>query len=95
MLLARVYKYNLRWAFIMSGLSYSMVVYASYLTRSGVLKDSSAHAFGEEGKAILLVIFTLFFLRVLVFSALNFYSTFSFFFDDNLSQFNLSFFPSR
>jgi cytochrome c-type biogenesis protein CcmF len=62
MLLARVYKYNLRWAFIMSGLSYTMVVYASYLTRSGVLKDSSAHAFGEEGKAILLVIFTLFFL---------------------------------
>jgi len=62
MLLARIYKYNLRWAFIMSGLSYTMVVYASYLTRSGVLKDSSAHAFGEEGKALLLVIFTLFFL---------------------------------
>ncbi len=62
MLLARHYRHNLKWAFFLAGLSYTLVVYASYLTRSGVLKDASAHAFGEEGKAVLLVIFTLFFL---------------------------------
>ncbi len=66
MLISLKYKNNTLWAFALAGLSYGMVVYASYLTRSGVLKDTSAHAFGEEGRAFLLVLYTVSFLLIAV-----------------------------
>ncbi|MCX6269709.1 MAG: cytochrome c biogenesis protein CcsA [Bacteroidetes bacterium] len=62
LLISRKKPQNLFWTYLFAILSYVFVLYASYLTRSGVLKDSSAHAFGDEGKAIPLVIFTLTFL---------------------------------
>jgi cytochrome c-type biogenesis protein CcmF len=68
LLISRKYKNNITWAFILSGMAYTMVVYASYLTRSGVLKDTSAHAFGEEGRAFLLVIYTLVFFGFTLFT---------------------------
>ena len=38
-------------------LSYILVLYATYLTRSGVLADTSAHSFGDNGLELQLVIY--------------------------------------
>ncbi|MHC1708155.1 MAG: cytochrome c biogenesis protein CcsA [Bacteroidales bacterium] len=62
LLIARKRAQNMVWVYLFAILSYFFVLYASYLTRSGVLKDSSAHAFGDEGKAVALVIYNLVFL---------------------------------
>jgi cytochrome c-type biogenesis protein CcmF len=39
-----------------------MVVYATYLTRSGVLGETSVHSFGDSGKALQMLIFNAIFL---------------------------------
>ena len=56
----RNHTYGLAYAFII--LSYFMVWYASYLTRSGVLGQTSVHAFGDNGMSAQLLILTLLFL---------------------------------
>lgn len=45
--------------YIFAMLSFVMVVYASYLTRSGVLGETSVHAFGDDGRSFQLIFFTL------------------------------------
>jgi len=66
MLIARKQNYALFAAFLFSTLSYVLVLFASYLTRSGVLSDSSAHSFGDNGMAAQLVVFLLTFLVLAV-----------------------------
>lgn len=46
--------------YIFTMLSFVMVVYASYLTRSGVLGETSVHAFGDDGRSFQLIFFTSF-----------------------------------
>ncbi|MEI6576324.1 MAG: cytochrome c biogenesis protein CcsA [Bacteroidota bacterium] len=62
LLISRKKPQNISWAAIFISLAYFLVLYASYLTRSGVLKDTSAHAFGEEGRTTPLVVYMLVFL---------------------------------
>lgn len=49
-------------AYLMITLTYVLVLYASFLTRSGVLADTSAHSFGDSGMSGQLLIFLLAFL---------------------------------
>jgi len=65
MLISRKQNYALIAAFIFSTLSYILVLYASYLTRSGVLSETSAHSFGDDGMAAQLVLFLLTFLALM------------------------------
>jgi cytochrome c-type biogenesis protein CcmF len=62
LLVARKQRYALLAAFIFITLSYVLVLYASFLTRSGVLANSSAHSFGDNGMTGQLLIFLLVFL---------------------------------
>lgn len=43
--------------YIFSFLSFIMVIFASYLTRSGILGETSVHAFGDNGLNIQLLVF--------------------------------------
>jgi len=45
--------------YIFTFFGFIMVVYASYLTRSGVLGETSVHAFGDDGRSFQLILFTL------------------------------------
>jgi cytochrome c-type biogenesis protein CcmF len=45
--------------YIFTFLGFIMVLYASYLTRSGVLGETSVHAFGDDGRSFQLILFTL------------------------------------
>ena len=62
LLIARKQNYALFAAFLFSTLSYVLILFATYLTRSGVLSDSSAHSFGDDGMSTQLVMFLLAFL---------------------------------
>lgn len=62
MIIARKQNYSLLTAYIFITLSYVLVLYASFLTRSGVLGDTSAHAFGDNGMTAQLFIYILVFL---------------------------------
>ena len=53
----RNHSYGLSFIFIILG--FVLVIYASYLTRSGVLGETSAHAFGNNGLAAQMVIIML------------------------------------
>ncbi|NTW24574.1 MAG: cytochrome c biogenesis protein CcsA [Lentimicrobium sp.] len=44
--------------YIFTFLGFIMVLYASYLTRSGVLGETSVHAFGDDGRSFQLILFT-------------------------------------
>jgi cytochrome c-type biogenesis protein CcmF len=66
LLIARRQNFALFSAYLFLGLSYVLVLYASFLTRSGVLADTSAHSFGDNGMTLQLLIFLLFFLVILV-----------------------------
>ena len=61
MLVARKQKNTYFPTFLFTILSFVLVVYATYLTRSGVLADTSVHSFGNDGmgRHILIYIFTL------------------------------------
>ena len=48
--------------FFMGGLTFILVLYGMFLTRSGVLTDFSVHSFGESGINTYLLLFLLFFL---------------------------------
>jgi cytochrome c-type biogenesis protein CcmF len=62
LLLARKQNHSLLIAYIFIGLSYVLVLYASFLTRSGVLANSSAHSFGDNGMTAQLLAFMVVFL---------------------------------
>jgi cytochrome c-type biogenesis protein CcmF len=67
LLIARKQHYALLGAFIFVTLSYVLVLYASFLTRSGVLADSSAHSFTDNGMTAQLLVFLLVFLGISIF----------------------------
>lgn len=62
LLIARKQHYALLAGYLFITLSYVLVLYASFLTRSGVLGDTSAHAFGDNGMTAQLLIYLLTFL---------------------------------
>ncbi len=61
----RNHSYSLSFLFII--IAYIFVVYASYLTRSGVLGETSAHAFGNNGLSAQMVIIILLTIAVSLF----------------------------
>jgi cytochrome c-type biogenesis protein CcmF len=72
MIIARKQNYALLASYIFITLSYVLVLYASFLTRSGVLADTSAHSFGDNGMtAQLLVFIIVFFVLMVVMIAVN------------------------
>jgi len=56
----RNHTFGLAYGFIL--ISYIMVWYATYLTRSGVLGQTSVHAFGDNGMSVHLLVLTFLFL---------------------------------
>lgn len=56
-LVARNTGYSIRTTYAMYLLTFLLILYSTYLTRSGVLGDSSAHAFTEMGLGFQLVLF--------------------------------------
>ncbi len=66
MLIARRQNYALLAAYILITLSYVLVLYASFLTRSGVLADTSAHSFGDNGMTVQLLVYLLVFFGMMV-----------------------------
>ncbi len=66
MLIARKQNYAMLAAYVMITLSYVLVLYASFLTRSGVLADTSAHSFGDNGMTVQLLVYLLVFLGMMV-----------------------------
>lgn len=55
-------KYSLKSTYVYFILSFSLVLYSTYLTRSGVLGDTSVHAFTGAGMDIQLIVMILIFL---------------------------------
>lgn len=68
LLIARRQNYALPASYMALMLSYVLVLYASFLTRSGVLGDTSAHSFGDNGMTLQLLLFllTFFFFTVVI-----------------------------
>ncbi len=56
-LIARHSGHSIRGAYAMYLLSFVLVLYSTYLTRSGILGDTSAHAFTEMGLGLQLILF--------------------------------------
>ena len=65
LIIARKQPYALLTAYIFIALSYVLVLYASFLTRSGVLGETSAHAFGDNGMTAQLFVYILVFLLLM------------------------------
>jgi cytochrome c-type biogenesis protein CcmF len=65
LIIARKQHYALLTAYVFITISYVLVLYASFLTRSGVLGDTSAHAFGDNGMTAQLLIYLLVFLGLM------------------------------
>ncbi len=76
LLTAKKQHYSLFFAYLFIGLSYVLVLYASFLTRSGMLADSSAHAFGDNGMKRQLLLFLLIFLALMVFNIFHHFRAF-------------------
>lgn len=53
---------SLRASFLFSILSFSFILYSTFLTRTGILGDTSVHSFTEAGKAINIMIFSFLFI---------------------------------
>jgi len=66
MLISRRQNFALLAAYILITLSYVLVLYASFLTRSGVLADTSAHSFGDNGMSLQLLVYLLVFFAIMV-----------------------------
>ena len=66
MLISRRQNFALLAAYILITLSYVLVLYASFLTRSGVLADTSAHSFGDNGMTMQLLVYLLVFFAMMV-----------------------------
>lgn len=60
-LIAKNTPYSLKSAYVFYLLSFVLVVYSTFLTRSGVLGDTSVHSFTEMGLEWQLIIFILLF----------------------------------
>ena len=59
-------------AYVMVFLSFIFVLYATYLTRSGVLGETSVHSFGDDGKSLQMLFFlALFTLIPFIFLIIN------------------------
>jgi cytochrome c-type biogenesis protein CcmF len=73
MLISRRQNFAMLAAYILITLSYVLVLYASFLTRSGVLADTSAHSFGDNGMTMQLLVYLLvFFVTMVVAITANF-----------------------
>ena len=73
MLISRRQNFALFAAYLLITLSYVLVLYASFLTRSGVLADTSAHSFGDNGMTLQLLVYLLvFFIIMVVMIVINF-----------------------
>ena len=70
----RNHTFGLAYGFIL--ISYIMVWYATYLTRSGVLGQTSVHAFGDNGMSVHLLVLTLLFLLSGIFMFIKRYKYF-------------------
>ena len=57
MLIAYKRKQSFTMAYVMVFLSFILVIYATYLTRSGVLGETSVHSFGDDGKSAQMIFF--------------------------------------
>jgi cytochrome c-type biogenesis protein CcmF len=66
MIIARKQHFGLLSAFIFSLISYILVLYATFLTRSGVLSETSAHSFGDNGLTAQLLVYLLVFLTIML-----------------------------
>ena len=66
MIVSRRQHFGLLSAFLFSLLSYVLVLYATFLTRSGVLSETSAHSFGDNGLTTQLLVYLLVFIGLLV-----------------------------
>jgi cytochrome c-type biogenesis protein CcmF len=66
MLISRRQNFAMLAAYVMITLSYVLVLYASFLTRSGVLADTSAHSFGDNGMTMQLLVYLLVFFVMMV-----------------------------
>ncbi len=51
-------------SYVFTFLGFIMVLYASYLTRSGVLGETSVHAFGDDGRSFQLIFFMVVFILI-------------------------------
>lgn len=72
MIISRRQHLGLLSAFLFSLISYILVLYATFLTRSGVLSETSAHSFGDNGLTTQLLVYLLVFISMmLVFMVLN------------------------
>jgi cytochrome c-type biogenesis protein CcmF len=61
-LVSRATGYSIKATYVFMLLTFIMIIYSTFLTRSGVLGDTSVHAFTEMGLEWQLVIFLLFFI---------------------------------
>jgi len=61
-LIARTTGYSIKSTYLFYLLTFFFIIYSTFLTRSGILGDTSVHAFTEMGLENQLLIFTLFFL---------------------------------
>lgn len=59
MIINRKQKHSYGMSFLLVTLSYLLVIYASYLTRSGVLGATSVHAFGNNGLSTQMIVIML------------------------------------
>ncbi len=68
MLVAKKKQENLFPAFLFTFLAFAFVIYSTYLTRSGVLAETSVHSFGNDGMGnqILVYLFTFLILAVIL-----------------------------
>lgn len=62
LVIARKQQHALLMSYVFVCLTYVLVLYASFLTRSGVLSETSAHSFGDNGLTAQLLVFLLAFL---------------------------------
>lgn len=60
--------------FFLAGLVFILVLYGSFLTRSGVLTDFSVHSFGESDLNIYLIVFLLFFVSLFLFFFIKYFT---------------------
>jgi len=64
MIIAHKRQHSYSTTYLFTILAWVMVVYATYLTRSGVLGETSVHSFGDSGKSIQMLIFNALFLII-------------------------------
>jgi cytochrome c-type biogenesis protein CcmF len=66
LIIAKKQNHGLIIGYIFICLTYVLVLYASFLTRSGILANSSAHSFGDNGMTVQLLVYLLLFLLLML-----------------------------